>query len=85
MNRRFIVAGVVLALLAIVPFVTYPLWKGLLIKQASIALYEKTKALVEKNAQLKPMWDEAISDGVLTVPEARAIWERAGEKMDPEQ
>ena len=85
MSRRMMVIGVVLALLALVPFVTYPLWKGLLIKQASVALFEKTKTLVEKNPQLKPLWDEAMQDGVLTWSEAKAIWDKAGQKMEPEE
>ena len=85
MSRRFVVIGVVLCLLAILPFVTWPLWKGLVVKPVSEALFESTKALVERNPDLKPLWDDAVSDGVLTRSEAKAIWDKAGEKMQPEQ
>ena len=40
--------------------------------------------VVEQNPQLKPDWDKAMEDGVLTWPEANAILEKVGEKADPE-
>jgi hypothetical protein len=85
MSRRLVVIGVVLCLLAILPFATWPLWKGLLVKPVSEALFDNTKALVERNPELKSLWDDAVRDGVLTRSEAKAIWDRAGEKMQPEQ
>jgi hypothetical protein len=86
MNRRMMVIGVVLALFAIVPFVTWPFWKSLLAKPVSVALFENTKALVERNPPLlQPLWDEAMRDDVLTWSEAKEIWDKAGQKMDPER
>lgn len=85
MSRRIMVVGAVLALLAITVFATWPMWKWLYIKRASAALHERTKALVEKNPQLKPDWDKAMEDGVLTWAEAKDIVEKGGEKVEPEQ
>jgi hypothetical protein len=84
-NRRFIVIGSILVLLALVPFITWPMWKGLLYRPVSTALFEKTKALVERKPELQPMWDNALRDGVLTWTEAKEIWDKAGEKMEPEE
>ena len=85
MNRRTKQVAVILMLVAIVSFSAWPVWKWLHPKPVSTALFERTKALVEKNPQLQPTWDKAMRDGVLTWPEARDIWERAGEKVEPEQ
>jgi hypothetical protein len=79
------VIGVVLVLLALLPFVAWPIWKGLAIKRVSAAVFEKTKALVDQKPELKPMWDDAMDDGVLTFSEAQAIWERAGKKLEREE
>jgi hypothetical protein len=62
-----------------------PIYKWYRTRAASAELFERTKALVEKNPQLQPEWDKAMQDGVLTWPEARDIWERAGEKIEPEE
>ena len=84
MSRRWKVIGAIVCLIAIVSFASWPLWKKLLLKEASARLYEKTKAVVDKNPQLKPAWDKALEDGVLTTSEAKEILEKAGEKPDPE-
>jgi hypothetical protein len=84
-NRRKKQIGVVLTLLAIVAFAAWPLWKWFHVQAVSNVLYEKTKALVEKKPQLQPAWDKAMQDGVLTWPEAKEIWEQAGEKIEPEE
>ncbi|HEY1380065.1 MAG TPA: hypothetical protein VGF55_24895 [Gemmataceae bacterium] len=86
MNRRKKQIGVVLGLVAIAFFAAaVPLYKWYRNRPVSARLFEKTKALVEKNPQLQPAWDAAVQDGVLTWPEAREIWDRAGEKPEPEQ
>lgn len=85
LSRKAMIIGVVLVLLALVPFVGWPLWKKMAVKQARQAVFDKTKALVDKNPQLKPDWDKAMEDGVLTLPEANAILEKAGEKPEPEE
>ena len=86
MSRRMKQVWLILALVAMVGFVTaLPLYKKLSIRPASPALVERTKKAVEKNPQLQADWDRAIKDdGVLTVPKARAILEKAGEKAEPE-
>jgi hypothetical protein len=85
MNRRTKQVGVVLGLVAVLCFAAWPMYRWLIVQKAvSAALYERTKALVDRNPQLRPAWDEAMQDGVLTWPEAKAIIERAGETVDPE-
>jgi hypothetical protein len=85
MNRRMKQIWATLALLAIAIFIlALPIYKKLSLKPASASLMERTKKLVEKNPQLKPDWDKAMEDGVLTWPEANAILEKAGEKAEPE-
>src|SRR5262249_26066021 len=76
--------GVVLTLLAVVAISAWPIKKWLGVRAVNAALFEKTKALVDKNPQLQPAWDEAMQDGVLTWSEARDIWEKAGQKLEPE-
>ena len=50
-------------------FAGWPFWTWLDAK-AVAALRRRTETLVEKNPQLKPAWDVALHDGVLTWPEA---------------
>jgi hypothetical protein len=45
---------------------------------------ERTQQAVDKNPQLKPDWDKALEDGVLTYAGAKSILEKAGEKAEPE-
>jgi len=68
-----------------VPFLFWPVGEKISNKAASAELYRRTKALVDKNPQLRPAWDKALEDGVLTWPEAKEIVEKAGEKLEPEQ
>lgn len=85
MSRRMMVIGAILGLMAMLSFTAWPVWKWLTIKSVSAALQERTKLLVEKNPQLRPAWDKAMQDGVLTWPEAKDIVESAGETVEPEQ
>ena len=85
MNRRIMFVGVVLGIMAMVFFASWPAWKWLKFKPVSTAMYERTKAAVEKNPRLEPAWDIALEDGVLTWSEAKVILESAGEKVEPEQ
>ena len=85
MSRRMILIGATLSLLAILSLAAWPLWKKLSVKPVSASTFERTKALVEKNPQLKPEWDKAMEDGVLTWPEAKDILEKGGEKAGPEE
>ena len=84
MNRRIMTLGAILGLMAMVFFVSWPAWKWLKFRPVSASLYERTKAAVEKNPRLKPAWDIAMEDGVLTWSEAKVILESAGEKVEPE-
>ena len=85
MNRRIMYVGVVLGVMAMVFFAAWPVWKWLKFKPVSAALYERTKAAVDRDQRLKPAWDIAMEDGVLTWFEAKVILEAAGEKAGPEQ
>ena len=85
MNRRTKWIGVILCLVVIVALSAWPLWKWLGVKPVSASLFEKTKALVEKNPQLRPAWNKAMEDGVLTWPETKEIWDQAGQKVEPEE
>ena len=85
MKRRTMVIGAILALVAMVCFiVAVPIYRKYSIKPASPSLRERTKEVVEQNPQLKPDWDKAMEDGVLTWPEANAILEKVGQKAEPE-
>jgi hypothetical protein len=84
-NRQIMRVGTILCLVAMVFFVSWPVWKWLKFKPVSAALYERTKAAVAKNPRLQPAWDIAMEDGVLTWSEAKVILESAGEKVEPEQ
>jgi hypothetical protein len=66
-------------------FSARPLWRWLTFKAASAALVERTRALVEKNPQLKPAWDNAMKDGTLSWEEAKEIVEQAGETVRPDE
>jgi hypothetical protein len=81
-NRQTKRFGVILALVAIVSFSAWPLWDWLYVQSADHALVVRTKMLVDKNPQLKADWDQAMADEVLSVPEAKAIVEKAGEKVE---
>ena len=85
MTRRFMMLGVILGLMAMVFFASWPAWKWLKFRPVSASLYERTKAAVDKNPRLQPAWDIALEDGVLTWPEAKVILESAGEKAEPDQ
>ncbi len=85
MTRRTKTTWVILSLLAMGVFIaSWPLYKMFAIQQASIALQERTKAAVEKQPHLRPDYDKAMSNGTLSYDEAKAILEKAGEKVEPE-
>jgi hypothetical protein len=77
--------GTILALMAMMFFISWPVWKWLKFKPVSASMYERTKTAVDKNPRLQPAWDIAMQDGVLTWEEAKVILESAGEKAEPEQ
>ena len=83
MSRQFMMVGVVLGLLVMVFFISWPVWKWIQFKHVSAALYDRTKLAVDRNPSLKPAWNIAMQDGVLTQEEAKEILESAGEKVEP--
>jgi hypothetical protein len=85
MGRRTMLVGAILCMMAMVFFAAWPVWHWIENKPVSAALYERTRAAVEKNPRLKPAWDIALQDGVLTRFEARVILESAGEKLGPQE
>jgi hypothetical protein len=70
-------------LLALLPFVSWPLYNKLTLKKASSAVIERTTKAVEKHPELKPDYDKAMEDGVLRYDEAKKILETAGETVGP--
>jgi hypothetical protein len=78
----------VIALLAMAcAIVGWPIYKKLSLKAASAAMMERTKEAVEKKPHLKPDLEKAMKehDGVLTQEDAKAILEKAGEKVEPDE
>jgi hypothetical protein len=85
MSRRSKQIVAVLALVATACLiVSWPMYKKYRLTPASSTLRERTKKAVEKDPKLQPDWDKAMEDGVLTRDEAKAILEKAGEKVEPE-
>ena len=84
-RRTFLIFGTVLTLLALLPFLGWPLYKKLTLKKASPALVERTRKEVEKHPELKPDYDKAMEDDVLSYDEAKAILEKAGETVRPDE
>ena len=85
-RRTFLIFGTVLVFLALLGFLGGPpLYKMLTLKKASPALIERTKKAVEKHPELKPDYDKAMEDGVLSHDEAKEILEKAGETVGPDQ
>jgi hypothetical protein len=81
MNFRTKQVGVVACLMAMAFFAGWPFWKWLDARAVSASLRARTQALVEKNPQLRPAWDIAVQDDVLTRPEAKVIVEASGENL----
>ena len=71
--------------LALLPFLGWPLFKKLTLKKASPALIEQTRKVVEKHPELKPDYDKAMEDGVLSYDKAKEILEKAGETVGPDK
>ena len=84
-RRTLLICGTVLTFLALLPFVGWPLYKKLTLKKASPALIERTRQAVEKHPELKPDYDKAMEDGVLSHDEAKGILEKAGETVGPDE
>ena len=85
-RRTLLIFGTVLTFLALLAFLGGPpLYKKLTLKKASPALIERTKKAVEKHPELKPDYDKAMEDGVLSYEEAKEILEKAGETVGPDE
>jgi len=68
---RFFSAALVV--LAVLVFAGWRVWSRANGRPASEALHQKIKVLVDKKPDLRPSYDRAMEDGVLTIGEARAI------------
>jgi len=84
-RKTLLVSGTVLMLVALLPFLARPIYKSLILKKASLALIERTTKAVEKHPELKPDYDKAMEDGVLSYDEAKEILEKAGETVGPDE
>jgi hypothetical protein len=83
--RHTKLVATILVVVIIAGLAGWRLWNRLSAKPVSESLFQKTKALVEKNPRLQPDWEKAMEDGVLTWTEAKAIVDKAGEKVEPEE
>ena len=84
-RRTLLILGTVLTFLALIPFVGWPVYKYLTLRKPSAAMIERTIKAVEKHPELKPDYDKAMEDGVLSHDEAKAILEKAGETVGPDE
>jgi hypothetical protein len=84
-RRTLLVVGTVLVFLALLPFLGWPLYKKYTIRRASPALIERATKAVENHPELKPDYDKAMEDGVLSRDEAKEILEKAGETVGPDE
>lgn len=84
-RRTLLILGTVLVFLALIPFLGWPVYKQLTLKRASAALIERTTKAVERHPELKPDYDKAMEDGVLSRDEAKEILEKAGETVGPDE
>jgi hypothetical protein len=84
MSSRTKQIGVAACLVAMAFFAGWPFWKWVDARAVSAPLRARTEALVDTNPQLRPAWDIAMQDEVLTWPEAKVIVEAAGEKLEQE-
>ena len=70
----FVVAGAVVVGLWV--------WYDMHNKPANPRIQEGVKRIVEKEPRVKPMYDSAMEDGMLTLSEARAIINEAQQLKD---
>ena len=85
MGQRNKWIGVTLCLMAMSFFAGAPLWRWIDKRAASTAMRARIQSLVEANPQLKPAWEVALEDNVLTEPEAKIILRAAGERFETGQ
>jgi hypothetical protein len=84
-RRTFLIFGTVLTFLALLPLVGWPLYEKLTVKKASPALIERTRKAMEKHPELKPDYDKAMEDGVLSYDKAKELLEKTGETVGPDE
>jgi hypothetical protein len=84
-RKTLLVTGTILMLVALLPFLLRPIYKSLTFKKASPALIERTTKAVEAHPELKPEYDKAMEDGVLSYDEAKEILQKAGETVGPDE
>jgi predicted negative regulator of RcsB-dependent stress response len=63
----------ILVVLVVGALAGWRIWSRVNDKPASDSLHQKIKTYVAKNPQLQPSYDQAMSDGKLTLREAQAI------------
>lgn len=64
-------------IVAMVSFSLAPLWQWINLKTASAEMERQARAAHEKYPHLKPAWNIAMHDGVLTEAEAKEILDAA--------
>jgi hypothetical protein len=83
MNPKTKTAGAILCLMAMSFFAALPFWKYMSARAVDAAVQARTRTLVDSKPELKPAWDVAMQDEVLTYPEAKVILEAGGETIEP--
>jgi len=79
MNQHVKHVGVFLGVVAVTAFVFgRAIYKNLSLGAASAESHERARAAVEKTPALKPDWDKALEDDMLTQVEADDILRKAG-------
>ena len=84
-RRKFLIFGTVVMFLALVPFLGWPIYKNLTLRKANAALIARTEKALQKHPELKPAYDKAMEDGVLSYDEAKEILEKAGETVGSDE
>jgi hypothetical protein len=84
-RRTFLIFGTVLTFLAVLPLVGWPVYKKLAVRKASPAMIERTRSAMERHPELKPEYNKAMEDGVLSYDEAKELLEKAGETAGPDE
>ena len=80
MNRQWTQFAAILMIVAMISFSLWPLWEWINLKTANAEMERQARAAYEKYPELKPAWNIAMHDGVLTEAEAKEISDAGGER-----
>lgn len=84
MNPQWTKFAAILMIVAMLSFSLWPLWEWINLNAASAEMERRAQAAHEAHPELKPAWNIAMHDGVLTEAEAKEIVD-AADKADAEE